>query len=277
MHTRKQVQWVLVVLLSLAMVAGCSSKDGGSGEKKKADAKKGDDQPVVNDKDGGKGGIEQAKPDFALTSKRLADTYSKDREAAKAKYKDKVIELTGVVMGVTSTSLDGAYLVLEGTKKDPLVTGIICYTRDKHPWRKATPGQLVKLKGKDYQFSPDPALAECVILEVSGTRAPLLTAEKLAKEYAANPDATSKKYKDKWLILSGEIDKVTFNEARFARVALKTPGKLSVFCGFFSTEEPQTKNLKADQKVKILGAYSLGILGEGDVGLQFCILYDEPT
>src|SRR5262245_62128244 len=95
--------------------------------------------------------VGDAKPDFSLTAKALGEEYKKDNTAASAKYKGKVVELTGVVRSLhrlppprPNWTFDSTEACLE--LKDAV--DIKCFTADKNPWRRALPGQRIKLKGR---------------------------------------------------------------------------------------------------------------------------------
>src|SRR4051794_25512505 len=183
-------RWHLCVAFLAAaifLVSACSGKD----EKKE------------DDKVGDKKGVGDTRPQFSLTSKEFAEEYKKDRQAAEDKYKDKVVELSGLVAEVRRDSSKENFLLLEGAEKD--ISGVACYTTDKEPWRQATPGQTVKLRGRWREFALAATLDGCVVMKVTGPAAPSLTADELAKEYAADPDATSKKYDRKYLFVRGEV------------------------------------------------------------------------
>jgi hypothetical protein len=256
-----RVRFATVLALAVLPSVGCSGKT--------ADTKGSADRT-----DKGKGSDTRgAKPDFSIGSKQLEEEYARDRAAAETKYKDKVLELTGVVKIVGHHINKAPYLSLEGANKDLL--GIMCFTQDRHPWRKATPGQTVKLRGKWPRQTSTTALVECVLIEVSGPRAPSLTAEALAKEYAADPRAASEKYEGGYLILAGEIETVTPDEQNAVSVSFKTAGTPRVLCKFTAFDGEETDRLKPGQKVKILGQYALNF-NKDDARLFFCVLYEEP-
>ncbi len=245
---------VLAVVLFLS--AGCSGKR----EKEEDDKKGGED----------KKGVADAKLDFSLTSKQFAEECDRDKAAAKAKYTGKVIELSGLMTGIGRNIFEDAFLILEGGKKS--LFGVHCFMAEDQPWLKATPGQTVKVKGTASDFGP-PQLVACVITDVSGPRAPTLTAEELAREYAAGQDATHKKYEEKHLFLSGEIAKVSINKAEVALVTFKTTGQPQVVAKFSPVAKKQTKDLTAGQKIKVLGQYTLRDAPD-EVGLSECTLVE---
>ena len=148
---------------------------------------------------------------FSLSSVEFSKEVKENEKSATEKYKGKVIELTGKVVGVGRNISKDAYLRLEGTKGEML--GVMVFTQEKTPWNKATPGQTVTVKGKFPEFAISASLAECQIMKVEGDRAALLTPDQLAKEYEEDKEATKKKYDEKFLILQGEIADKESNEA----------------------------------------------------------------
>src|SRR5215510_5666241 len=80
---------VVAVFLLPACSGKSDKKDDDKKETNKKEADKKHDDPVGD-----------AKPDFSLTATQFAAEYKKDRNAADARYGDKVIELTGIVIEV---------------------------------------------------------------------------------------------------------------------------------------------------------------------------------
>jgi tRNA_anti-like len=256
--------YVLATALAVVvfLLPACSGKSDKKGDDKTGDEKKGDTRSVGD-----------PKPDFTLTSKEFAEEYKKDEKAAEAKYKGKVIELSGTVKSVSRSPDRGPFLSLQAGEKDLL--GVWCFTTDRRPWLRATPGQTVKLRGKcnPRKFELY-VLLKCVVTDVSGEAPVTLRADELAQEYAVNQDGTTKKYENKYLFLTGEIDKVTSNKANAASVVLKTTGTTKVFANFIVLDKAETAGLKEGRKIKLLGKYSLlppSNVSKDEVGLHECI------
>jgi hypothetical protein len=181
--------------------------------------------------------------------------------------------LTGVVKDLGGPNILGNYfLILSGA--GGMVLGVECQVNEKEPWKKALPDQTVRLQGKYPEINPRPGLIDCEIVEVTGAGPPTLTADQLAKEYGTDPDGTTAKYDKKYLIVTGEIANVDFNEAKAASITLKTKEQvLRVFCNFTVFAKEQTSRLKPGQKIKVLGEYTLN-LDNKKVGLFFSILLE---
>jgi hypothetical protein len=203
----------------------------------------------------GPAGPSLGKPDFTLTAKEFREEWDKDKQAVNAKYKDKVLEVTGTVIGLHVASDGKSTLVLEGEPKS--VKNVFCYPTDPKPWNKVTPGQTAKVKGKLPPFPNDAALIDCTIGEVTGDPSPTVSAADLAREFAADDNAARQKYGSKYLIVTGEVESVQVDRAKGSVVALKTGAATRVSCSF--TEAPKAlEGLKPGQQVKLLARISLG-------------------
>src|SRR5262245_7275174 len=264
-HIRRWYVLATALVVAVFLLPACSGKNDKKEDDKKETDKKGDE----------KKGVADAKPDFTLTSKEFAEEYQKDQKAATEKYKGKVVELSGTVIGLSrNVAIPQPYLSLQGVEKDPL--GIWCLMADKEPWLKATPGQSVKMKGKaSDSFGLPPQLLECVVTEVSGPGAPTLTAEELGKAYAADENATTKKYDNKYLFLTGEIDKVTFDKVKAADVVFKVSDKPKIVAKFTPFDKEATEPLKGGQKIKVLGQWDSLNFSSNQIILIGCILVEE--
>jgi Leucine-rich repeat (LRR) protein len=216
--------------------------------------------------------ISKIAPSFSLSAEKFSEEYKENRNAAEEKYKGKVVELTGVVKSMGRNIADDSYISLEAGK---VLFGVMCVTADAEPWAKVAPGQKVKLKGKWPEFSVGAALIYCVFLDTGKYEATALSAEQLAKEYVADPEATTKKYKDKYLVISGEVMDRDFNSAGAASITLKVDSKVRVKCHFTAFESKQTRSLKVGQRVKAIGQYTLNF-DKDEVGLYFCLPITQP-
>jgi hypothetical protein len=216
--------------------------------------------------------LTKVPPAFSLTAKEFSDEYKKDKAAAKEKYKDKVIELTGVVDSFGKDGSGGAHVMLVAAD---VLDRVFCVTAEEEPWSVVVPGQKIKIKGKWPEFSVSPALIACVFVETGPYQPTVLTAEQLAKEYESDPEAATKKYGEKYLVLTGEIAAKEYNSAGAAGIVLKTDGKVKVNCSFTAFDKESTKSWKVGQKVKVIGQYTLNF-GKEEVGLYFCLPFKKP-
>jgi hypothetical protein len=217
--------------------------------------------------------VTKVKPAFSVRAKDLMKEYDRDKKATNAKYKDKVIEVTGVVVSFGKT-FEGRDFINLGSPGS--TEGVQCFTKEKKPWRKAFPSQTARVKGKYHVMEVGSfGLLGAVIQSVKGKRPPTLTARKLAEEYAADSSGTEKKFNERYLILTGEVAKVEADGSA-KRVTLKTGLKTRVQCRFEDSQEEETKALKAGQKVKVFGQFYQDIFGEqkNTTGMNFCFLLD---
>ncbi len=209
----------------------------------------------------------KAKPAFSLTAKEFSDAYKAKPDEARAKYKGKLIDLLGPVghLAAPSSLSPQPILKLVGDPANRVIE-VSCVMADKAPWKKVTPGQTVKVRGEDRGG----ALWGCRVVEVTGPAAPTFTADQLSKECAADPDAWGRKYRKKWMVVTGEVGGVKFNEAGAADVTLKTAApKPAVVCSFTAPQKGVAMSLRAGQKVKILAAVQE--CSEDEINLQDCI------
>jgi tRNA_anti-like len=216
------------------------------------------------------GKTDLGKPAFTLASKEFVAEFIKDQKAAQDKYKDKVVELTGKVVGFGANPDGVAFLTLEGP--DPLKPdGAVCATTDSRPWKKAVPGQKVKIKGKVDSSTQGAHLRYCVVQSVSGEPAVRLTANALSREYATDIEAAKSKYRNKWIILSGEIEYI-----RDGGIVFKTPMHIPRIGAVFSPEDARRiSSWKADDKVAVIGEFA-SVFMPDSVSLSRCQPVEDP-
>jgi hypothetical protein len=106
------------------------------------------------------------------------------------------------------------------------------------------------------------------VIEASPSGAAILTAEQLAKESTADDKAIETKYKDKHIIISGEIV-ARQDEERGAPPSfeLKGDGKTKVSCGAW--DKDPFAGWKAGQKVELIGQLA-PFQSKGEVALFAC-------
>jgi hypothetical protein len=220
---------------------------------------------------GGEKDVGDAKPDFTLTAKEFGGEYKKDKKSFETKYKGKVVELKGVVRKVGRDPFGSteARLYLEEA------FDIVCSTADKNPWRRALPGQKIRLKGRvpKWKIANRGVLFGCVISDVSGPPPPTLTADELGKQYGTDRAGTSGKYNGKFIILTGETAKVEKGGILSTAVVFKTMGKPQVSALFFGFAH-KADALKSGDKIKVLGEYGRNTSPD-EVKLDDCILVNE--
>jgi uncharacterized protein (DUF1330 family) len=199
--------------------------------------------------------VPQVAAAFSLTADALIKDYLQNRPAAVEKYGGKIIELTGVVKNVGREFTGTAYLHLEGAGD---VVGVTCYPADPEPWGKIVPGQSIKLRGTGEATGAEAILRQCVFIETGPGLAIVVSAEQLAQEYAADREAATKKYANKYLLVSGEIAQKDAEDSGAAKILLKGVGNVRVRCQFPAAEEDWTRSMRSGQQLRALGQYSMG-------------------
>ena len=275
MTTRMRTLIAAALTLAVLLSVGCSGKeDDTKGDGKTGDGKTADKRPKKDGDAAESSGKPTGKADFSLTSQQFSEEFKKDRAAAQKKYQSKTVDLTGVIKRFSEAPDRTALVWLEGAKGELL--GVQCIARGRHPWRQALPGQTVTVRGKGAEFG-GAFLLDCVFFDAKGDPPPTLTPDQLVAEHAKDPAATEKKYKDKYLILEGKVAKVTANKFDLAEVTLETAKKEPRIYLHFTNgpEGKRAKGLKAGQKIKALGQYSVLTVSKDAVGL-FDSLVLEP-
>src|SRR5262249_57977692 len=110
----------------------------------------------------------------------------------------------------------------------------------------------------------------CVLVQTGPSQAVVMSAEQLAKEYAADMEGTRKKYEDRWLQVTGEIVEREFNSAGASSVWLKGTDKVRVNCGFTPFEKNATRAIKIGQQLTVVGQYTSSFSPE-ETSVIFCL------
>lgn len=220
------------MLIVLSLLTGCSGKN----EKEKQS----DDKAPPKDPDK----LAAGKAQFTLTARQWSEEFHKDPETTDRKYHNKIVEMTGEVafagQGVLNLDVGSGY-------RD----SVRCETIDLVPWKKASPGQTVKLRGTGAHDVA--ALVECEIIEVTGSvRA--LTVNQLVQEFLAAKEVTGKKYDGQYMILTGDIAKVHNEEFGKRNVWFKT-AIAELDLGIQFSREHEAVIFKTGQQLKALGMF----------------------
>ena len=206
---------------------------------------------------------EPEKPtDFSLAAEELQAEFQKDKEAAEKKYKDKTIKLTGVVKAVYGD--EPAFVGLVGGK-EPL--GLTCVMIEKEPWLRLAAGQMVTLRGSGTTDGGQPALYHCVIVDAGPNPAAVLTAAKLAEDYASDPEGVKKMYAGKPLILTGEVIE-NKNDDKGRVVRLKGAKGIGIELFYGPAFEKRGKNIQAGDTIKVFGDLTESYFFRESIGLN---------
>jgi hypothetical protein len=203
--------------------------------------------------DGDKKSSPQAlgKADLIVTPAEWRAAFKKDSQAAKDNYKDKVVEMSGTVSSVRPDPYGLVGYVNLDVPND--LEGVRCVLADKKPWRKVSPGSKIKVRGKSSdRFSGD--LSPCAIVEAGPNPALTISAQELAKDFAADRKEARKKYHEKWAHVRGEVaEKLSEKIA----LKLKGAGDIWVICYFPQPYKNQLEPVKSGSKVDIFGELSV--------------------
>ncbi len=128
-------------ILAVALTsAGCKDKKGGPTPSDGSSP----DQPKSGGPGSGGPRVSSGAPDFTMTPAEYRAEFARDGKGAGEKFRNKVIELNGVVAIVGQDPFEkkpGIFLKAEGEWT------VFCATTDPQPWQKVTPGATVKLRG----------------------------------------------------------------------------------------------------------------------------------
>ena len=205
--------------------------------------------------DGGKvAEVSNTEPAFRLTAEEF------HRRASDEAFSGKVIELTGTVEDASRNAGGEAFVHL---KVEGELLGVMCFTADPQPWASFARGQKVRLKGQWAETVFAPRLLYCVFVETGEYAAVRISAADLATEYAADPEATVKKYDKKHMVITGEVASKDVNEFGAVGLVLKTGNKVTVKCGFTAFDKDLSGAYEVGQTVTVFGDFSLNF-GGGD-------------
>ncbi|MDB5310380.1 MAG: hypothetical protein JWO38_4582 [Gemmataceae bacterium] len=191
--------------------------------------------------------------DFKMTSEELQKE-CKDRKAAEAKYKGKIIELSGTVEEAKA-GYDGKRGIIFLSSTDPKSLGIggMCLIDDPNPHGKFAKGQTIKVKGKFTGVAIGPTLEACTVLEKGPDTAVRITSEELAKDYTADRAATEKKCDKRTLVITGEVAVINTDDKKVEFLELKGDGATRIECRYGLSINTLKDKLKPGDKVTLVG------------------------
>jgi hypothetical protein len=194
------------------------------------------------------------KPDVSMDATAWHAEFKKDANAAKRKYMGKVVELTGTIDDVEDDFKHRfGYVCLKVTGDRVRVA-----TKDKKPWLTVAPGSQVKVKGKVQESGRPGELFEAEIVDPGTVKPAFLTAEQIAKEYAADRKAAAEKYQNKRVNVEGEIIEMGKSQYCDVQVKLKGQEDIIVSCCVSGDINKQVLDAaKPGQKLKVFGSLEL--------------------
>ncbi|MBN9117732.1 MAG: hypothetical protein J0I06_00930 [Planctomycetes bacterium] len=160
-----------------------------------------------------------------VTAEELERAYDENVVAADAKYKGKVLQLTGRVFKVVRNR-PGVVTIEFETDAGETVDCDFATKESQTPLAAVTAGDTIVVRGLCKGRSDDVVtLGNCTFVEKFARPAPgapvVVTVEELAKAYEGNIVAADKNYKGKFLEVTGKVVRVVKNK----------PGKITVYLG----------------------------------------------
>jgi hypothetical protein len=192
------------------------------------------------------------KPDFVLAATAWSAEFDKDSDSASQKYRGKVIELSGVVERVADDPNGAGVFVSLQTPGDP----IRCFTKERKPWKRVSPGSKVKLLGRADDSGRDLHSAE--IAEAGPNPGIVISARQLSKEFAADRKSAKKKFDEKYASIEGEIVGKASGATDTMTLMLQGERNISVQCTFAGSANSRALHkAKEGQRVSVFGRLSL--------------------
>jgi hypothetical protein len=256
-------QRVLTALVLLALLVGCGKDKPTEGDKSNPDAAPGGSASPTDGK----------APDYKLTVEELGEESKRDRSGTNAKYAGKVLELSGVVGApIVDDGNQSPIFDLKSTKPLPVLEtafSITCVCDDRSLYGGLGRGQTVRVRGVYDKFGQ---LKPCAVLEKGPDTRVQVTAEQLAADFTADPEAAGKKYYDRTLVVTGTVVKIKpfAKGLTINRLELKGDGKLVVDVGYNKPAVADTYKVGDTVKVLTSQINPPGISGDNVVGLFVC-------
>jgi hypothetical protein len=196
--------------------------------------------------------------DLVMTADEFLEEVSrKDADAWDAKFRGKTIDVKGVVSQLPRNA-GGEVIVVLAVEGKPF--GLSCHTTETDVLDKVTPGQTVTMRGKAAADILRGDLVASRIVDVTGPRPPVITAEALAKEHEAEREKTLENYNDKWMFITGEvIAKQDPAEADSVRLDVRGTSKVQVVFFLVGGQKPLAKGITTGMKIRMLACYSSGL------------------
>lgn len=258
-------RWMILGLGGLlAVIVGCS-RGKPAKEKEKTTTPSGTTRTS---------GQKKALP--AISAKRIAAQYEKDRTGTNKKYADKTLTVTGRVAKFKTIGANNTRgFLLEGgvtPKKGATWSGNVYCSDFKmvNPWAKAMHGQMVTVRGKWPRLAfLGPELQQCEILDVKGD-AIQFTAEQIGKLIETDLAAMIAKYDGKHVALSGVVSKVELSaDSKFIYdVELKYSGTCVIRVSKTASQLVSANEFKVGDTIKVIGEFRKGQIDKNRMTLD---------
>lgn len=240
----------VLAFVLFAALAGCGKNDKATNTDPPTNGK---NTPGKLDETGAD--LAAAKPDVTMSAADWHAEFKKDAKAAKAKYKDKVIELTGRAASVLQNPDAGVGFVHLKVEKD--ILGVRGSTKDLLIWEKVSEGADVTIRGRVPEFQI--LTGELYPIHIVGVKnlAPTTTAAELAADYAKDKEKFKAAWDDKWVYLEGEFVRAGKSKSDYEEIVLKGAGDRDIHCTIPADAKGLAAKLRPGQKVKVLGQVSV--------------------
>jgi hypothetical protein len=230
---------VIVLFTSLIVAsAGCSKKEQKNGvradnERKKEKEPRPEKDAALSQWALGERPWSAQKAHFSLNAEAFVKEFTADHEVAKSKYEDKVVELTGEVNEVRGLYGTKTVTITVGRATKVSGTFVQCFLAPEHKAKglRLSINQKVKLTGG---FEHAPAyiiLGNCRLEELSKSDILHVSSGDLVREFSKDPEAAKEKYRDQWVIVSGEVEDLP-QDGGFHKARLKGDRKMGVSVTF---------------------------------------------
>src|SRR5262245_15526000 len=209
--------------------------------------------------------LTEEKAEFTFEAPAWHDEWKKDRSAALAKYKGKIVEVSGDVTYVFFEAANGlrsgpgGWVNLKGLSE---ILPVYCFTTDPQPWLRVSKGSRARIRGRAGMVDTN-ELVECAIVEAGPSPALNVTAEDLAKAVAADRKLAAAKYDQKFVHATGEVAEALPGPGGTMKLRLKTGGEpVDAYLGTHAAKRAGA--VKDGQTVNLFGQVQV-VAGTGGV------------
>jgi hypothetical protein len=245
---------IIFLCLAIGSMIGCSKKPGSKDQDSSGPA-------GISDADKAKS-LASAKPDHTFTAQAWFEECKKDPAAAKAKYKDKVIEVEGEVSSVVDQTTNPPMALIHlKVEKDILGVRADCTPADL--WKTVFPKSKTVVRGYHGENSfLTGELYPCVVVKTDGKVESFKAAE-LAAEVSKDRKAAAEKYKEKWCWVEGKMLSTKKDNLGVNILVIEGVGKDNIECGIPAEAAAKFKALKPGATVKVFGELTVFEFSDG--------------
>jgi hypothetical protein len=214
-------------------------------------------------------------PPLAVSAEQLAKDYHADQAAADKKYKDKTLEVEGVVTSLVNYDLGGAMVLLkgihDGVDEKLVVVPTACFFGKANSGKASTvsKGQKITVRGLcQGKHAEGPGVWNCEVLRTGEDPAIHVQAKQLSREYIEDEKKANAQYAEKFLVVEGVIREAQIREfdgsITFEGADEKAAPamRVTVRVGGSFADRPLLNSLKKGQTRTIRGKCSGSVNGE---------------